>query len=199
MAEFTELFPLGKQVDGLMQMYVCIIKFDPPTLVTICIILTLFFFIFYQILHGLFYWFMEPRPNNNEHDLEEGGYDNDDDDGDDDTQSNRVTIFNAFVLGNLQAWTMVTAFEEGGDFNGKRGQKLRALKKLPPLVNYGKHDELMISRSCNECAICLEDFQVGQFCQVFPVCNHIFHSDCIDHWLQKKSTCPICRSRIYTD
>lgn len=185
MTEFTELFPVGKQIDGLMYMYVYIITFDFQTFIIICIIVTLFFFIFYQILHGLFYWLMEMR-SNELYDLEGGtqlAYHGD---------SGRVTVFHALVLNNLRAWTMVDAFHEG-DFDEKRGQKLRALKKLPPLVNFGRHD---VVRSCNECAICLEDFQVGQFCQVFPMCKHIFHSDCIDRWLQKKSTCPICRKCI---
>ncbi|KAJ1401897.1 Zinc finger, RING-type [Sesbania bispinosa] len=187
MAEFTELFPLGKQLDGLMNMYVYIITFDLPTFIVVCVIVTLFFFIFYQILYGLFYWFMEMRPDEL-HDLEEGTHIS----YDVSSPSHQVTIFHALVLGNLQAWAMLVAYEEG-DFEEKRGNMLRALRKLPPLVNYGRHD---IVRSCNECAICLEDFEVGQFCQVFPVCNHIFHSDCIDNWLQKKSTCPICRTCI---
>ncbi|XP_027342935.1 putative RING-H2 finger protein ATL19 [Abrus precatorius] len=186
MAEFTELFPLGQKLDGLMHMYVYIVTFDLQTVVIVGIIVTLFFFIFYQILNGLFYWLMERRPN--EHDLEEGNthlaYGASD-------PSHQVTIFHALVHSNLQAWTLVTAFE--GMFDEKRGQMLRTFKKLPPLVNYGRHHMI---RNCGECAICLEDFQVGQCCQVFPVCNHFFHSDCIDHWLQKKLTCPICRSRI---
>ncbi|XP_061365883.1 putative RING-H2 finger protein ATL19 [Gastrolobium bilobum] len=175
---------------GLMHMSVYVVTFDVPTLVIVCSVVTLIFFIFYQIFYGLFYWFMEMRPNEL-HDLEEGthlasyGASG---------SSQRVTIFHALVLGNLQAWTMVAALE--GDFDENRGQKLRASKKLPPLVNYGKHEAI---RSCNECAICLEDFDVDQFCQVFPVCKHIFHSDCIDHWLQKKLTCPICRSRCIQD
>ncbi|CAL0328890.1 unnamed protein product [Lupinus luteus] len=90
------------------------------------------------------------------------------------------------------AWIMMAAFEE--DFDEKRGQKLRALKKLPQLVNYRSHDD--VEGNCDECTICLQDFQVGQFCQVLPVCSHSFHSDCIDQWLQKKLTCPICRISI---
>ncbi|KAK7272529.1 hypothetical protein RJT34_29185 [Clitoria ternatea] len=182
MAEFTELFPLGQELDSLVHIYVYII--DLPTLVTICIIVTLFFFILYQILNGLFYWFMVTIPN--EHDLEEGishlDYD----------PSHQVALFHALAHSSLQAWALVTAFE--GVFEDKMGAKLRDSKKLPPLVNYGMHG---VTRNCGgDCAICLEEFQVGQFCQVFPMCQHIFHSHCIDRWLQKKLTCPICRRYI---
>lgn len=188
MAEFTELFPLGEPFDGLMHMYVYVITFDLPTLFIVLFIPTVLFFILYQVLNGLFFWLMEMRPI--EHDIEEGithlaNYG-------DSVPSHHVTIFHALVHSNLHAWTLVTAFE--GVFYEKRGQRLRASKKLPPLVNYGKHG---VTRSCGEeCAICMEEFKVSQLCQVFPECKHIFHSDCIDHWLQKKLTCPICRSCI---
>ncbi|MED6135315.1 hypothetical protein PIB30_045362 [Stylosanthes scabra] len=49
----------------------------------------------------------------------------------------------------------------------ERGPKLRASKKLPALVSYETHGAI---KGCchNECAICLEDFEEGQHCQVFP-------------------------------
>lgn len=214
MAELSELFPSDKQFDGLMHMYVHVITFDPPTFLMICIIITLFFFIFHQIFHGLFYWFVETRPINIiERDIEQGDtslaqddddldHEHDHDDGHDHGhRQQNVTIFHTIVFSNLQAWTMLAGIEEEQEqednyYDEKRGPKLRASKKLPPLINYegiGKHDH-ELRRSCDECAICLEDFQVGQLCQVFPVCGHIFHSECIDHWLERKLTCPICRN-----
>ncbi|KAK7257214.1 hypothetical protein RIF29_31018 [Crotalaria pallida] len=120
-------------------------------------------------------------PQQHQHDPEEGTY-------------SQVAIFQSFAQSNLRAWILVAAFEEEEDSDEKRGQKLRASKKLPQLVNYGSHHDAQ--GNCDECAICLEDFKAGQFCQVFPVCRHSFHSDCIDQWLQKKLTCPICRIGI---
>ncbi|XP_020239514.1 putative RING-H2 finger protein ATL19 [Cajanus cajan] len=52
------------------------------------------------------------------------------------------------------------------------------------------------SLSCRECAICLEDFKMGEECLVFCVCGHIFHCDCINHWLREKPSCPICRHYV---
>ncbi|KAG5542293.1 hypothetical protein RHGRI_021978 [Rhododendron griersonianum] len=44
------------------------------------------------------------------------------------------------------------------------------------------------------CVICLEIFQHEERCRVFPVCKHLFHAHCIDLWLAKRFTCPICRA-----
>ncbi|XP_027071788.1 RING-H2 finger protein ATL8-like [Coffea eugenioides] len=43
------------------------------------------------------------------------------------------------------------------------------------------------------CVICLRDISSGEKYRVLPECNHGFHVDCIDVWLQKNSTCPLCR------
>ncbi|KAK8706196.1 hypothetical protein V6N13_049771 [Hibiscus sabdariffa] len=48
----------------------------------------------------------------------------------------------------------------------------------------------------DECVICLEGFEDDEMCRVFPVCNHVFHSGCLDSWLRNHLTCPICRNCI---
>lgn len=51
--------------------------------------------------------------------------------------------------------------------------------------------------SSNECAICLDEFKDGEWCRVFPQCNHEFHVPCIDAWLQRPNlTCPVCRHSL---
>ncbi|CAL9236922.1 unnamed protein product [Arabidopsis halleri] len=46
------------------------------------------------------------------------------------------------------------------------------------------------------CTICLEDAAAGEKMRRITTCNHCFHADCIDPWLEKKSTCPLCRAEI---
>lgn len=44
------------------------------------------------------------------------------------------------------------------------------------------------------CCICLRDgFEDDELCKVLPECDHVFHSDCIDQWLKKNQSCPVCR------
>ncbi|GLJ38560.1 hypothetical protein SUGI_0786200 [Cryptomeria japonica] len=47
-----------------------------------------------------------------------------------------------------------------------------------------------------ECAICLSEFQENRSTRLLPNCNHNFHIECIDKWLQSNSTCPLCRTRV---
>ncbi|KAH6789297.1 hypothetical protein C2S51_004303 [Perilla frutescens var. frutescens] len=43
------------------------------------------------------------------------------------------------------------------------------------------------------CSICLEEYGAKEKVRQINLCQHRFHADCIDSWLQKNSTCPICR------
>lgn len=40
------------------------------------------------------------------------------------------------------------------------------------------------------CAICLSEFAVGESVQLLP-CGHVFHTDCIAHWLRVSHHCPM--------
>ncbi|XLR10097.1 hypothetical protein HN51_046686 [Arachis hypogaea] len=44
-----------------------------------------------------------------------------------------------------------------------------------------------------QCVICLADFREREVLRIMPKCNHTFHLSCIDIWLRKQSTCPVCR------
>ncbi|OWM84552.1 hypothetical protein CDL15_Pgr000992 [Punica granatum] len=55
------------------------------------------------------------------------------------------------------------------------------------------------SRAGLECAVCLSKFEDIEILRLLPKCKHAFHIDCIDHWLERHSTCPICRHRVSPD
>jgi hypothetical protein len=50
-----------------------------------------------------------------------------------------------------------------------------------------------------ECAICLCEFENKEKGKLLPKCQHSFHIDCIDMWLQSHSTCPLCRASAQPD
>ncbi|XP_033118796.1 RING finger protein 215-like isoform X2 [Anneissia japonica] len=46
-----------------------------------------------------------------------------------------------------------------------------------------------------ECAVCLDRFLPNQLVRVLP-CYHSFHCKCVDAWLLKRRTCPLCKFNI---
>ena len=45
----------------------------------------------------------------------------------------------------------------------------------------------------DRCSICLGEYNDKEILRIMPTCRHNFHLECIDVWLQKQTTCPICR------
>ena len=56
-------------------------------------------------------------------------------------------------------------------------------------------DEGLSSMLLSQCAICLEDFKVGDNVNIFR-CQHSFHKGCFAEWSRVKMNCPICRLSI---
>ncbi|KAL3618682.1 hypothetical protein CASFOL_037501 [Castilleja foliolosa] len=47
-----------------------------------------------------------------------------------------------------------------------------------------------------QCSICLAEYQEKETLRTMPRCGHSFHLPCIDTWLAKQSTCPVCRLSV---
>uniref|UniRef100_A0A7N1A4X6 RING-type domain-containing protein n=1 Tax=Kalanchoe fedtschenkoi TaxID=63787 RepID=A0A7N1A4X6_KALFE len=51
----------------------------------------------------------------------------------------------------------------------------------------------MFHISYGRCTVCLADYHEEDTLRILPFCGHSFHVTCIDIWLYRHSTCPICR------
>ncbi|KAF8027806.1 hypothetical protein BT93_E0665 [Corymbia citriodora subsp. variegata] len=47
----------------------------------------------------------------------------------------------------------------------------------------------------NVCAICLSEYQPKEMLRTIPGCAHYFHAHCVDQWLKRNASCPLCRNR----
>lgn len=46
------------------------------------------------------------------------------------------------------------------------------------------------------CHVCLLDFENNELLKRLPKCGHEFHVDCLKPWLEKHTTCPVCRETV---
>lgn len=46
------------------------------------------------------------------------------------------------------------------------------------------------------CFICMEQYNLCELKRELPTCKHYFHKKCIDKWIKKKASCPICRDEL---
>jgi hypothetical protein len=90
------------------------------------------------------------------------------------------------------------ADRSGGSGRGQlaEGSAFRpAVAAIPSTVPGPTPSTSTSSSSLPPCAVCLEDYVSGDKVRILP-CLHSFHANCIDVWLQQKSTCPVCKMSI---
>ncbi len=84
-------------------------------------------------------------------------------------------------------------------FTGLRSSEQR-FQRLKSNLIISDPDDLEATRDSSRepwvCAICLIPYDIGdEICwSQNPDCNHVFHHECIEHWLYKHQDCPLCRA-----
>ena len=70
-----------------------------------------------------------------------------------------------------------------------------AIENIPTIVV----SDIDFEDDCNrECSICFLEFNVNDIVARLP-CGHFYHCECINEWLGKKCTCPMCRWEVETE
>ncbi|KAL5719205.1 hypothetical protein ACHQM5_012016 [Ranunculus cassubicifolius] len=62
-----------------------------------------------------------------------------------------------------------------------------------PKIVLGESKRL-VNPEDNICAICLSEYKSKETLKSIPDCKHCFHAACIDEWLRRNVTCPLCRN-----
>ncbi|XP_071731236.1 NEP1-interacting protein-like 1 [Rutidosis leptorrhynchoides] len=78
------------------------------------------------------------------------------------------------------------------DIGGSKGLPENLVEKLPKIkiTNDNNVDD---SGDRVSCSVCLQDFQLEESVRSLPHCHHMFHLPCIDKWLVRHASCPLCR------
>lgn len=78
------------------------------------------------------------------------------------------------------------------DIGGSKGLPGNSLEKIPKVTI--THENIVdASGDKISCLVCLQDFQLGETVRSLPHCHHLFHIPCIDTWLIRHGSCPLCR------
>ncbi|KAK7262998.1 hypothetical protein RJT34_30582 [Clitoria ternatea] len=78
------------------------------------------------------------------------------------------------------------------DIGGAKGLSGDSVEKIPKII-ITSDKNVDASGEGVSCSVCLQDFQVGETVRSLPHCHHMFHLPCIDKWLIKHGSCPLCR------
>ncbi|KAK9713063.1 hypothetical protein RND81_06G000700 [Saponaria officinalis] len=94
-----------------------------------------------------------------------------------------------------QMGAVETNFEEVTnifDTGGARGLSYDFVDKIPK-IKISPNNNTDASGDKVSCSVCLQDFQIGETVRSLPQCHHMFHLPCIDKWLLRHGSCPLCR------
>ncbi|KAL3345895.1 hypothetical protein AABB24_024704 [Solanum stoloniferum] len=94
-----------------------------------------------------------------------------------------------------QMGAIETAYDEFPnifDVGGAKGLPGDSVEKIPKIVITNDND-VDDSGERVSCSVCLQDFQLGETARCLPQCHHMFHLPCIDTWLLRHGSCPLCR------
>ncbi|CAO2183993.1 unnamed protein product [Urochloa humidicola] len=88
--------------------------------------------------------------------------------------------------------TLADVFETGATVS--KGMPAAAIAALPAVTITECMDAATGDRM--GCSVCLQDFEAGEAARSLPECGHTFHLPCIDAWLLRHASCPLCRRAV---
>lgn len=87
-------------------------------------------------------------------------------------------------VSRLQGYTSLTSLK----VQGLRPEEIKCLPCHTVDAAGAAHEE--------DCSVCLSPLCEGESCRELPGCGHVFHRGCIDLWLLRTPSCPLCKGPV---
>ncbi|CAO2043978.1 unnamed protein product [Urochloa humidicola] len=94
-----------------------------------------------------------------------------------------------------------TPFMDNNDLfeTGSTGGMSRDLIYRIPKLRFSVASNCDKKTDSSCCLVCLQDFGAQQFVRALSQCQHVFHVRCIDNWLLRQASCPLCQAGVHID
>ncbi|MQM13497.1 hypothetical protein Taro_046426 [Colocasia esculenta] len=91
-------------------------------------------------------------------------------------------------------YQLAMAFASRTGLTHPAGLRPEELKSLPSFAYHTANGTDSVEQYC--CIVCRDQFQKNELVRRLRKCKHLFHAMCIDRWLSRMPTCPLCRCRV---
>ena len=111
-----------------------------------------------------------------------------------------IRIFMPPLLTTTTTMTDDESYFLSSDSNNKYTKKIHELAIDTRVLTTKNDDEkelISSSPTCSSsCSICLQGFEIEQKISTITVCHHTYHTNCLNMWISKSTTCPNCRQDL---
>lgn len=145
----------------------------------------------YYDTHGRYYYLNDPDTEENL----PGYYDGSENEIDYINFPHKWIYFGMFMIFYVSVCYKRNGFRRDTDLNERlvENENNNIKQEIIEKIKKNKISISDIPDSDNTCSICLEDFSEDKE-NIILECKHIYHKDCIIEWINKDTSCPLCRS-----